>query len=47
MFKSRVFPKILSAVSAVSVLMAAISSSACFPIFVHQPKMPKSLIKTE
>jgi cyclic lactone autoinducer peptide len=47
MFKNKVLPKTLSALAAVSVKMAAISANSCFPLPCYQPKMPKSLIKTE
>ena len=45
--RSKVKIPFLTLVSAIAMLVAAYSSSACFIWFAHQPKCPSSLIKQD
>ncbi len=47
MLKSIIKKRIFTAIAFLSMLLAAMSASACFPFFSYQPKMPESLIKSD
>jgi cyclic lactone autoinducer peptide len=47
MLKAKALRLMVALVSALAILMATASASACIPFYFYQPKAPKSLIKID